>query len=62
MFFGGLWHGASVNFIIWGMLHGAYLAIHKLILNRFPNLANNSFFRTKLGSFVAIFITQYFVN
>jgi len=61
MFFGGLWHGASVNFIIWGMLHGAYLAIHKLILNRFPSLENNSFFRTKFGSLIAIFVTQYFI-
>ena len=61
MFFGGLWHGASVNFIIWGMMHGVYLAIHKLILNRFPSLENNSFFRTKLGSLIAIFVTQYFI-
>jgi len=61
MFFGGLWHGASVNFIIWGVLHGAYLAIHKLLLNKFPSLENNSFFRTKLGSLVAIFVTQYFI-
>jgi alginate O-acetyltransferase complex protein AlgI len=25
MFLGGLWHGASYNFIVWGVLHGAYL-------------------------------------
>lgn len=25
----GLWHGAGWTFIIWGMLHGAYLVIHK---------------------------------
>jgi alginate O-acetyltransferase complex protein AlgI len=25
MFLGGLWHGASYNFAIWGSLHGAYL-------------------------------------
>lgn len=29
MFIGGLWHGASWNFIAWGTLHGAALAIHK---------------------------------
>ena len=29
MLLGGLWHGASWNFVIWGGLHGAYLAIHK---------------------------------
>ena len=61
MFFGGLWHGASINFIIWGVLHGAYLAIHKLILNKFPSLKNNSFFKTKIGALIAIFVTQYFI-
>lgn len=29
MLLGGLWHGASWNFVIWGGLHGIYLAIHK---------------------------------
>lgn len=32
MLLGGLWHGASWNFVIWGGLHGIYLAIHKLFL------------------------------
>lgn len=32
MFLGGLWHGASWTYAIWGALHGIYLAIHKLIL------------------------------
>jgi len=26
----GLWHGASWNFVIWGALHGAYLAIERI--------------------------------
>jgi alginate O-acetyltransferase complex protein AlgI len=29
MLLGGLWHGASFNFILWGGLHGTALAIHK---------------------------------
>jgi D-alanyl-lipoteichoic acid acyltransferase DltB (MBOAT superfamily) len=29
---GGLWHGASVRFIIWGALHGSALAIHKMFM------------------------------
>jgi alginate O-acetyltransferase complex protein AlgI len=29
MLLGGLWHGASWRFIIWGGLHGAALAFHK---------------------------------
>ena len=61
MFLGGLWHGASLNFVIWGLLHGGYLAIHKLILNRIPVLVNNQFFKTKIGKIITISITQYFV-
>ncbi len=34
MLLGGLWHGARWNFVIWGGLHGAYLAIHKFGLAR----------------------------
>ncbi|MFO1512256.1 MAG: MBOAT family O-acyltransferase [Verrucomicrobiota bacterium] len=30
MVLGGLWHGASWNFILWGALHGGALAAHKL--------------------------------
>ena len=33
MLLGGLWHGASWNFVIWGGLHGVYLVTHKLLLN-----------------------------
>ena len=31
----GLWHGASVNFIIWGMYYGLLLLIEKLFLNKY---------------------------
>jgi len=34
MLLGGLWHGASWNFVIWGGLHGIYLSIHKKILGK----------------------------
>jgi D-alanyl-lipoteichoic acid acyltransferase DltB (MBOAT superfamily) len=30
MLLGGLWHGASLNFVFWGALHGAALAFHKV--------------------------------
>ena len=29
MLLGGLWHGASWNFVFWGGLHGTALAVHK---------------------------------
>ncbi len=31
MLLGGLWHGASWNFVVWGGLHGFYLVIHKVV-------------------------------
>ncbi len=30
MVLGGLWHGASWNFLLWGAIHGLALALHKL--------------------------------
>ncbi len=30
MLLGGLWHGASWNFVFWGGLHGLYLVAHRL--------------------------------
>jgi D-alanyl-lipoteichoic acid acyltransferase DltB (MBOAT superfamily) len=30
MLLGGLWHGAHIKFILWGGLHGAGLALHKM--------------------------------
>ncbi len=30
MLLGGLWHGASWNFVIWGGLHGLALGVHRL--------------------------------
>jgi D-alanyl-lipoteichoic acid acyltransferase DltB (MBOAT superfamily) len=32
MILGGLWHGANWTFVVWGTLHGLYLAIHKFML------------------------------
>jgi len=61
MFLGGLWHGASWNFVVWGLLHGAYLAVHKMITNKFPSLGNHRFFKTKGGIIISIIITQYLV-
>ena len=29
MVLGGLWHGASWSFVVWGSLHGAYLVLHQ---------------------------------
>ena len=42
MVLGGLWHGANWTFIGWGLLHGAFLSVHRLFGNvvaRHPGLS-----------------------
>jgi len=36
MLIGGLWHGASWMFVLWGGLHGTYLAAERAWRRRFP--------------------------
>lgn len=36
MVIGGLWHGASWMYVIWGAIHGGLLVVHKLIRRFFP--------------------------
>jgi alginate O-acetyltransferase complex protein AlgI len=35
MLLGGLWHGASWTFVVWGGLHGLYLAAERMLRSRF---------------------------
>ncbi|HEX6333951.1 MAG TPA: MBOAT family O-acyltransferase [Flavisolibacter sp.] len=34
MLLGGLWHGASWTFVVWGALHGTYLAVERMFRPR----------------------------
>jgi alginate O-acetyltransferase complex protein AlgI len=34
MLLGGLWHGASWNFVLWGAYHGVLLVVYRLIFGR----------------------------
>jgi len=60
MFLGGLWHGASWNFAIWGILHGTYLVVYKLITDKFPKL-DSSFLNSTPKKIIAIITTQFLV-
>ncbi len=55
----GIWHGASWNFLIWGGIHGLFLASYTVLRKKFPTASSNIFFRTKLGKISSILITQY---
>jgi D-alanyl-lipoteichoic acid acyltransferase DltB (MBOAT superfamily) len=57
MVIGGLWHGASWNFVIWGALHGFGLVVVRLWQSMVPSSAKAS----GLLRYVSIFLTFHFV-
>jgi len=60
MLLGGLWHGASYNFVLWGALHGLALAAHKLFRSVLPHALTTGVARF-LWVPVAWLATQAFV-
>jgi len=56
-----IWHSAAINFLVFGLMHGLFIGIHRLLLNKFPVLRTISFFRSRLGIVVSILTTQYLV-
>ena len=60
MLLGGLWHGASFNFVIWGGLHGMALAVHKLFSQQM--LHRDSYYQSQgVRRFFAVLFTFHFV-
>jgi alginate O-acetyltransferase complex protein AlgI len=62
MLLGGLWHGASWNFIVWGALHGTALSLDKIRMELFGVAEKVRsrfyvFFQKSLG----LFLTFHFV-
>lgn len=60
MLLGGLWHGASLRFIIWGALHGIALAVHKIFLEFFPDKKEKTAV-TQIWRFFSVLLTFHFV-
>jgi alginate O-acetyltransferase complex protein AlgI len=63
MLLGGLWHGANWTFVVWGGLHGAYLAAHKLWAGFFERTGadHRSRARRWLTGFAGAFVTVHLV-
>jgi alginate O-acetyltransferase complex protein AlgI len=59
MLLGGLWHGAAWTFVVWGGLHGLYLAAERFLRERFrgAKVASTFEFRVALG-----LLTYFLVN
>ena len=60
MLLGGLWHGASLNFIVWGGMHGVALAAHKLFSQEILH-HTRSYCPRGIRKWVAILLTFHFV-
>ena len=59
MLIGGLWHGASWTFVVWGALHGVALCVHKLWMKLMKHDKN---YRGSIaGNFCSIIFTYAFV-
>lgn len=43
MFLGGLWHGASWTFVVWGLLHGSFLVAQRILSHLIPSPAFGKF-------------------
>jgi len=56
MLLGGLWHGASWNFVIWGGLHGIYLALERHFITNRISLKIPIFFK-KILIFIVVSLT-----
>ena len=60
MLLGGLWHGASLNFVAWGGAHGIALAVHKFF--RQEVLHHGCSFQSHgVRKWIAIVLTFHFV-
>ena len=61
MLLGGLWHGASVRFILWGALHGVSLAIHKFVMGRWPSFRQTGAEMSPARRVLGVIITFHLV-
>ena len=59
MLIGGLWHGASWTFVVWGALHGVALCIQKIWMKLFRH--NKTYKGTFVGNICSGVITYLFV-
>ena len=62
MLLGGLWHGAAWTFVVWGGLHGLYLAVERWLRGRFAGWKPGPASIVSLGllTYVLINITWVF--
>lgn len=74
MLLGGLWHGASWTFVVWGALHGFYLCVERLVKEKFRNTNKQvqmevqhasilpGFSSNRISNFFAALCTFFLIN
>ncbi len=58
MLLGGLWHGADLRFIIWGLLHGIGLVFGRI----WKSIFGERLLQGRIGRAIVVFITFQFVS
>jgi alginate O-acetyltransferase complex protein AlgI len=61
MVLGGLWHGASWNFVIWGFLHGLALGVTRAYQRIRPPPESGADGESLLGRWIAVALTFHYV-
>jgi len=59
MLLGGLWHGASWTFVVWGGLHGLYLAVERFLKEA---IAPRDWFKSAWFKAAIALVTYFLVN
>lgn len=58
MAIGGLWHGASWSFVVWGMFHGLALIVHReFVFFKESTVKLKAFVDSKFGQILSIILT-----
>jgi D-alanyl-lipoteichoic acid acyltransferase DltB (MBOAT superfamily) len=60
MVLGGLWHGASLNFVVWGAMHGVGLACDKMRMSLFKHVETSKSLKV-ISRILGVLITFHFV-
>ena len=62
MFLGGLWHGASWNFALWGLVHGIILLIHRYFTtNKVIKFIFENSYTKYFSIIISWLLTQYLI-
>lgn len=62
MALGGLWHGASWNFVVWGVFHGLCLIVHRNFSQWRENTSHlRAFFDSKVFNILSMLLTFHVV-